>query len=332
MARELTLSSYTADVTRPLMSGSVEPEGIDLTTISEYPPRRHRRFFRHGEFDAAEVSLASYLAAMDDPETYPFTAIPVFPERTFRHSFFYKPTSVDIAEPAELTGRAVGIQSWQTTANVWLRGALQDQYGLDLETVTWYRRREDDAESAVPDRYDVRPLPDAETDAVSQTDDFEAALFDGRLDAAMDPAGSVFNRVRQSTEAELFFEDPITEERAYYEETGIYPPMHVVAIRDEVLVEDPWVAVSLFDAFVEARDRCFERNESPSAKTSLAWSHLHRHEQREVLGENAWEYGLTDRTRHELRTFSRYAHEQGVSPREYDPKELFFETTLELQA
>ena len=70
MALDLTLSSYTADITRPLMAGDVEPEGIDLTTVVEYPPRRHRRFFRHGEFDAAEVSLASYLSAQADPERY----------------------------------------------------------------------------------------------------------------------------------------------------------------------------------------------------------------------------------------------------------------------
>jgi len=331
MTLELSLSSYRADVTRPLMQGAVEPEGIDLTTISEYPPRRHRRFFRHGEFDAAEVSLASYLAAQAEPQGYPFTAIPVYPERKFRHSFFYKPTDTDVADPSELAGKAVGIQSWQTTANVWLRGALQDQYGLDLESVTWYRRREDDAAAPVPDRFDVRPLPTAENqDAVEATDEFERALFSGTLDAAMDPAGSVFNRVQESPAAELFFEDPIAEERAYYEETGIYPPMHVVAIRDEILEANPWVAVSLYDAFVESRDRCFERNRSPSAKTSLAWSHLYRHEQRAVLGSGAWEYGLTDRTRHELQTFSRYSAEQGVTDREYEPTELFFETTHDL--
>ncbi|MFW6004128.1 MAG: ABC transporter substrate-binding protein [Halodesulfurarchaeum sp.] len=333
MALDLTLSSYHADVTRPLMTGEVEPEGMDLTTVSEYPPRRHRRFFRHGEFDAAEVSLASYLSAQEDPEQYPFTAIPVFPERKFRHSFLYKHVEADIEGPRDLADAAVGIQSWQTTANVWIRGALQDQYGLDLESVTWYRRREDDAEIEIPDRYDVRPLPDASNpDAVEETGEFENALLTGDLDAAMDPAGSLFNTVVESDAAELFFEDPIAEERAYYEETGIYPPMHVVAIRDEILESHPWVAVNLFDAFVESRDRCFEHNKSPSAKTSLAWSHLYRHEQRAVLGPGAWEYGLTKRTEHELRTFSRYASEQGLTRREYDPAELFFETTLDLQA
>ena len=108
MALDLSLASYTADVTRPLMDGDVEPEGIDLTTVSAYPPRRHRRFFRHGEFDVAEVSLASYLAAQAEPERYQFTAIPVFPERKFRHSFLYKHADADLDHPRDLATAVVG--------------------------------------------------------------------------------------------------------------------------------------------------------------------------------------------------------------------------------
>ena len=331
MTLELSLSSYIGDITRPLMTGEIEPDGIDLTTIVEYPPKRHRRFFRHQEFDVAEVSLASYLSSRSDPERYPFTAIPVFPEKKFRHSFFYKHADADVDEPSDLEGKKVGIQSWQTTANVWIRGILQEHYGLDLEAVQWYRRKEDDAKVSIPGRFDIRPIQGPQGgDAVEDPRDFQETFFAGELDAAMDPAGELFNAVVESEEAELFFDDPIAEEQDYFRETGIHPPMHVVAIRDEILDEHPWVAVNVYDAFVESRDRCFERNRSPSAKTSLTWSHLYRHEQNEILGEDAWQYGLTDSTRTELRTFVRYAHDQGLIPRQYDPEELFYETTLEL--
>lgn len=331
MTLELSLSSYIGDITRPLMTGEVEPEGIDLTTIVEYPPKRHRRFFRHQEFDIAEVSLASYLSSRAEPEKYPFTAIPVFPEKKFRHSFFYKHDSADVTDPSDLEGKKVGIQSWQTTANVWIRGILQDHYDLDLEAVEWYRRKEDDAEIAIPDRFDIQSIPGSQGgDAVEQPRDFEAMFFAGELDAAMDPAGEFFNAVMESDSADTFFDDPIAEEQQYYRDTGIHPPMHVVAIRDEILESDPWVAVNVYDAFVESRDRCFERNRSPSANTSLTWSHLYRHEQREILGDDAWQFGLTDSTRHELRTFIRYAHDQGLIPQRYDPEELFFEPTRTL--
>jgi 4,5-dihydroxyphthalate decarboxylase len=331
MTIELSLSSYVGDIVRPLMTGEVSPEGIDLTTIVEYPPKRHRRFFRHQEFDICEVSLASYLSSRTDPEANPFTAIPVFPEKKFRHSFLFKNADSDVTDPADLAGRKVGIQSWETTANVWIRGILAEHYGLDLEAVQWYRRKEDDVGADIPDRFDISSIAGEQGgDAVEEPRDIREALFDGDLVAAMDPAGEMFNAVVDSEEAELFFEDPIAEEQAYYEETGIHPPMHVVAIRDEVLEANPWVAVNVFDAFVEARDRCFERNRSPTANTSLTWSHLHFADQRETLGPHAWEYGLTDRTHKELETFVRYAHEQGLIPRRYDPEELFVDSTLDL--
>lgn len=329
MTIELSLSSYVGDIVRPLMTGEVEPEGIDLTTIVEYPPTRHRRFFRHGEFDICEVSLASYLTSRTKPAENPFTAIPVFPEKKFRHAFLYKHADSDITEPSDLAGKKVGIQSWETTANVWIRGILGDYYDLDLEDVQWFRRKQDDVGTDLPERFDIEPIAgERGVDGVSKTGDLTDALLSGDLDAAMDPAGEVFNAVVESETAELFFDDTLAEEKQYYADTGIHPPMHVVAIRDEVLENHPWVAVNVFDAFVEARDRCFERNRSPSAKTSLTWAHLHRVDQDRTLGPHAWEYGLTERTRHELRTFIEYAHDQGLIPRRYDPEELFVESTL----
>jgi 4,5-dihydroxyphthalate decarboxylase len=327
MALDLSLSCYHADLTKPLMDGEVQPAGIDLTTIEEYPPRRHRRFIRHGEFDVCEVSLASYLASRADPESYPFTAIPVYPEKKFRHSFFYKHADTDVEGPADLAGRKVGIQSWQTTANVWIRGIAQEHYGLDLESVIWYRRKEDDVLAEVPDRFDVRPLGG---DAVSDPSSLREAFFDGELAAAMDPAGGMFNAVAESDDAEFMWEDPVAEECRYFEETGIHPPMHVVAIRDEVLENHPWVATSIFDAFCASRDRCLEWNTSPASHSSLTWSHLHRHHQREALGEDVWEFGLTEKTRRELSKFVEYAHDQGIAEREYDLEELFVDTTLDL--
>ncbi|EMA62895.1 hypothetical protein [Halorubrum lipolyticum] len=330
MTIELSLSSYIGDIVRPLMTGEIEPEGIDLTTIIEYPPKRHRRFFRHEEFDICEVSLASYLSSRSDPDKHAFTAIPVFPEKKFRHSFLFKHVHSDISDPTDLAGKKVGIQSWETTANVWIRGILQEYYGLDLETVQWFRRKDDDVGASLPDRFDIAPIAGEQGgDAVEEPLDLKQALLSGDLDAAMDPAGEMFNAVVESETAELFFDEPIAEEKQYYADTGIHPPMHVVAIRDEVLEAHPWVAVNVFDAFVDSRDRCFERNRSPSAKTSLTWSHLHRVDQAETLGPHAWEYGLTERTRQELRTFIRYAHDQGLIPRQYDPEELFVESTLD---
>lgn len=330
MTVELSLSTYVDDITRPLVDGEIQPEGIEVNAIVEYPPRRHRRFFEHGEFDVAEVSLASYLSAMADPERYPFTAIPVFPKKKFRHSFCYVHEDADVESLADLAGKRVGVQSWQTTATVWMRGIAADHHDLDLTSVEWFRRRADDAAMEVPDRFDVRPIPgEQQGDGVDDPGDLRDRLFAGDLDAAIDPSVELFNEVMAADSVDLLFDDPLAAERAYYERTGIHPPMHTVAIRDEVLSAHPWVAVSLLDAFRAARDLTFERRAETSRTASLTWSHLHLHEQRSVLGDHAWEYGLTERTRHELSTFIRYAHEQGLVDERLDPEDLFYETTLD---
>lgn len=326
MSIELTLSSFHADVTKPLMDGEVEPDGIDLTTLVEHPTKRFRRFFKHQEYDVCEVSLASYLASRSDPERYPFTAIPVFPEKKFRHAFLYTHADSDVEKPKDLEGKQVGIESWDTATGVWLRGIATEHYDLDVGQVEWYRRKEDDVPIDIPDEFDVESLGDE----IDGLDDYTAQFLDGRFDAAIDPAATMFNAVIESDEAELLFDDPIAEEKRYYERTGIHPPMHTVAIRDEVLEENPWVAANVFEAFCEARDRCLERNRSPASHASLPWSHLHRHQYRAVLGDDIWEFGLTDKTRRELEKFTEYADAQGLIDRQYDPEDLFADSTLDL--
>ncbi|MDR5671994.1 ABC-type nitrate/sulfonate/bicarbonate transportsystem, periplasmic component [Halalkaliarchaeum sp. AArc-CO] len=326
MAVELTLSCDDTDLTRALLSGEVDPDGIDLATDTTYPPRRHRRFCRTDAYDVAELCLASYVASRSDPDRYPFTALPVYPSKTFRHAFFYKHVGADVNAPADLAGKTVGVQSWQTAANVWMRGIAREHHGLDLEDVTWYRRRQDDVERPVPDRFEVRPVPGSQDgDAIEEPRDMRELLFAGELDAVMDPSGSLLEAVFEADDVKFVFDDPLAAERAYYEETRIHPIMHVVAIRDDVLEAHPWVAKSVYEVFCEARDLGLDRVRRPSYNMSLTWAHLHRLEQRDIMGpgEDVWEYGLTDRTRRELAKFLEYAHEQGIADREYEPEELF---------
>lgn len=330
MAPTLSLSVSETDITRPLIDGSVSPQGLEWTVVPEYSPRRHRRFFREGDFDVCEVSLASYVAAMADDEPG-FSAVPAFPSKRFRHSYVFTHADADLTDLGDLAGKRVGVQSWQTTAAVWVRGIASEHHDVDLESVTWFRRREDDVPVPVPDRFDVRPVPGEQgADAVDEPRDLAAMLLAGDLDAAIDPANSLFRRVVASDRATLLYDEPLEAERAYYERTGIHPPMHTVAIRDDVLDRDLDVARRVYEAFSAAREQCLEA--LPGSQMALTWAHLHQVDQEAVLGSQPLEYGLTDTTRHELATFLGYAHDQGLVPRRDAVEDLFVDDAGEFDA
>ena len=158
-------------------------------------------------------------------------------------------------------------------------------------------------------------------------EDMKSLFFEGELDAVMDPSGSLYRKVRRREDVELLFEDPIEEERAYYRATGIHPPMHVVAVRNEALEETPEIAADLYAAFVEATEEALRRNRRPSYNMLQTWAHLHATDQDRVLGDETWQHGLTKKNQRELSTFVEYAHRQGVIPREYTLDELFVDVS-----
>src|SRR5260370_40956138 len=127
---QLSLACWDYDRTRALADGSVRPEGIDLIYQKLLVEETFFRMLRNREFDAAEMSLSSYCVSLmrEDPG---FIAIPVFPSRFFRHSCIFVSAKSGIREPKELAGRRIGVPEYQMTAPVWIRGILQDEYGVE---------------------------------------------------------------------------------------------------------------------------------------------------------------------------------------------------------
>src|SRR5580692_3346515 len=125
----VTLACWDYDRTFALASGDVRPEGVDLTYLNLPVEETFFRMLRYREFDAAEMSLSSYVLSLLTPER-PFIAIPAFTSRAFRHNGIYVSTASGITAPAGLSGRTVGVAEYQLTANVWIRGILAEHYGL----------------------------------------------------------------------------------------------------------------------------------------------------------------------------------------------------------
>jgi len=321
----LTLACWDYDRTRALADGSVTPDGIDLTYLALPVEETFFRMLRHREFDAAEMSLSSYVVSLMRPEPA-FIAIPVFPSRFFRHSCIFVAAKSGISEPQELAGKRIGTPEYQMTAPVWIRGILQDEYGVDPASCHYLTGgeeepgRDEKLKLDLPARIKVTPIGPAET--------LSAMLAAGAIDALHTARAPSTYRSRPDAVRRLF-ESYVEVERAYFRKTRIFPIMHTVVIRRDLFRARPWIAQSLQKAFAMAQRKTYDDLAITAAlKTMLPWQVAHVEEARRELGEDWWAYGLTP-NRHVLETFLRYHREQGLSERRLAPEDLFAPETLE---
>ena len=314
---ELTLACGDYEITRPLKDGTVRPDGIDLKVVTAMDsPTRHWRFLRNREFDMAEVSSSSYIAARDNG--LPFRAIPVFPHRRFRHGYVVKRTNANIDKPADLNGKRVGLDTLQNSAGLWMRGILQDHYGLDLKTIEWWCQEEEDVAFQPAAWMKVRRVPAGK--------DIDRMLVEGELEAAIYP--ETLPSIRNgSPKVGLLFPRTREAEIDYYRKSGIFPIMHTVVIRNEILERHPWVAVSVMQAFQQAKELCYRHMADPR-NLALVWASDVLREQRETMGTDPWPYGL-EANRKALEAVVRYAHEQGMISKLPKVEELFFPPSLQ---
>jgi 4,5-dihydroxyphthalate decarboxylase len=307
-ALELTLAVGRYAITEALLDGSVRPLNVAFRSFALPSPERHWRMLRHQEFDVCELSLAGYAKAVAaDPDTW--AAIPAFPHRRFRHGYVFTSTAAGVSAPEELNGRAIGLRTWGTTAGLWMRGILQDQHGLDLRSVRWVTEHGESAASPPSGGFRLEPAAGSLRDLLGR----------GELAAVIYP-----ERLR-GEDIRPVFADARAAELAYFRATGLFPIMHLVAVRRSLLERHPWLADELVTAFEQAKAAAWERASNPRW-LPLAWGEQALAEQGAILGEDPWRYGLAENLP-ELTTALRYAAEQGLTQRPLEPAELFWPTT-----
>jgi 4,5-dihydroxyphthalate decarboxylase len=321
----ISLACSNYDRTRALLDGRVSVDGIDLTYLSLPVEETFFRMLRHKEFDAAEMSLSYYVVSLftEDP---PFVAIPAFPSRSFRHSSIFINRNRGIREPKDLVGKRVGVPEYQLTAPVWVRGILSDEYGVPSGSVHYLTGGEEE-----PGRIEKQKLslpPEIHVEAIPPEKTLAQMLDAGEIDALYAPRmPSTF--LRGSGSVRRLFEDYPAVERDYFRKTRIFPIMHTVVIRRDVYEQHPWVAQSLYKAFVCAQRETYgELYEMAALKYMLPWLIRHVEEARSLMGDDFWPYGFEPNV-HTLETFLRYSFEQGLSKRQLRAHELFASESLE---
>ncbi|GGD75143.1 4,5-dihydroxyphthalate decarboxylase [Croceicoccus mobilis] len=320
----LSFACWGYDRTQALQNGTVRPDGIDLNFQVLDVEETFFRMLRNREFDVAELSMSSYCVTLgrDNPD---FIAIPVFPSRFFRHSCIFVSSRSGIEKPQDLVGKRIGVPEYQMTAPVWIRGILQDEYGVEPASVTYLSGGEE--EPGREEKLKLNLPPHFKLEPIGPTQTLSRMLADGEIDAFYTArAPSTFYSEPQNVRR--LFPNFVDVEKAYFAKTNIFPIMHVVAIRRDVYEKNRWIAQALYKAFSEAKRLASEELLiSASLKTMLPWQIAMVEETIATMGREWWPYGI-ENNRHVVETFTRYHHEQGLSPRVLTIEEMFAPETF----
>ena len=317
---KLTYASFKYDRIEALRTGEVQVEGIDLNVLV-FPSGRQifDRMIGGQEFDASELSASEFIAHAGRGAS-PFVAIPVFPSRVFRHGYIFVNRRAGIRTPKDLEGRRVGLPLYAQTASIWLRGHLQHQFGVDLSTIRWVQGAiETGGTHGHP-----HVLPLLRPVAIEQNTSgrpLSELLARGEIDAYLG-----------SRKPPNFSIDPDVVrllpshhalERELYQREKIFPIMHLVAIHRAVYEKNPWIASSLYAAFLESKRIARARlRYAGSLYAMLPWLQDEIEEIDEVFGGDPFPYGI-EPNRPTLEALVQYMAEQHFIESAMPVEELF---------
>jgi 4,5-dihydroxyphthalate decarboxylase len=305
-----------SDRTRPLLDRRVTIAGVDAT-IELMPVQAlfNRQLTEH-VFDCCEFPLTSYIRALENPAK-PYVALPVFPSRHFRLSCVFVHTKSGITKPADLAGKRVGVPVFDMAAAVWLRGMFEEHYGLDRGAPVYvsggleHARAGDEHPQLYPKKFRVEHVADrslAELLAAGEID----ALYTARAPSTW-PSPAV----------DRLFSDPIQADLDYFKKTGIFPPMHVVALKRPLAERHPELAGHLFEAFTAAQRLAQAKlADSVALSTMLPWLLEHLQFTERNLGADYWTVGFA-KNKKTLETLIRYMHDDGLIATPHPPEHLF---------
>jgi 4,5-dihydroxyphthalate decarboxylase len=329
----IRLSGYDYDRVLGLVTGDIEMEGCNYTfEVDTIGGLNTDALGGAMSREVTEIGMVPYLIAFANDGLQNHTLIPVFPLRVFRHkSIFIRPDR-GIRRPEDLRGKKIATPGYSSTSLTWIRGLMQEEYGVSPSDVIWVVAKKDSArkDTGGPSRFENIVPKGLRMEEGTDGMDESALLVSGEVDAlfhAAEPRAFVEgdpNCVR-------LFADSREAEQAYYRKTGIFPIMHAVAMRNDVVRANPWLVQAVFEAYSDSKQQVYDfQRKHAWYKTTMPWISQELEQTREIMGRNFYSYGLTDNNRTTLDALLRYCHEQGLTKRRVTVEELFHPSTYEL--
>ncbi len=326
----LKMAGYNFDRVSGLVDGRVQIEGCDASfEVAGIGDMNSDVFSGQQSWDVTEIGLHPFMLAYANDGFRDYSLLPIFPLRTFRHKSIFINTDSGIMKPEDLRGRRVATPGFSSTSLTWLRGIMQQEYGIRPDEIEWVVSSKDSSagvsgkvskhENMIPEGLNVSKGAEGK--------DESDLLVDGDVDALFHAAEPRAYLQGHPKIARLFADYRSTE-RAYYKKTGIFPIMHAVAIRNEIAEQNPWLPEAVFIAYSQAKQLMYENlNKMGWAEISLPWVGKELEETRALMGDNFWPYGI-EVNRKILETLFRYSHQQGLSSRQLTVEELFLPDSL----
>lgn len=329
---DITIAGYPVDHVRALADGKVEVKGCNAT----FQPGKIGDLNTHvfsgpQELEVTEIGLAPFMLAYANEGFRDYSLIPVFPIRLFRHKSVFIHADRGIKRPEDLKGRKIGTPGYSSTSLTWIRGFMQHEYGVKPEDVEWVVSAADSSardagkvsrqESIIPDGISVSTGPEGKDESDMLIDGDVDALFHAAEPKAFTEGNPKIQRL---------FADPRTTERDYFARTGIFPIMHAVAMKNDIIDANPWLPEVVFNAYSRAKQLQYEQMRMGWIFGTLPWYGQELEETRSVMGENFWPYGI-EANRKTLEALFQYSQEQGLARKRLTVEELFHPASLEFR-
>jgi len=312
--------------TKAILDGSVTPDGIRLIASPSGAPELFWRQLKFSEFDVSEMSVASLTIATSHAPTE-WVALPVFSMRRFFHSQILVRAAARIEQPSDLRGKRIGVPEYQQTGAVWCRGVLSDEFGLDPRDCLWFMERTPEISHGGATGFAAPP--GIRFEYIAPPSNIGEMLLAGTLDATLlYIAPSLVDRSTANLDTPAIrplFRDPQAEAHRYFAKTGVYPINHTLVVRRALLEREPWIARSLFDAFIEAKALAANRRLSlleAAAATGIAGGAP------VAADADVMAYGIKPNV-HILEMVMRHLEEQGLTARRMRLDDVFYPPSLD---
>ena len=292
----------------------IKPFQVGQSALLQHGTDRHELFL-DGQFDVAEFSMSSFLAAKT--RGYPIVGIPVFPRRLFSTSQMWVKQDSDMTEPKHLIGKNVALSAFQTTLSLLAKGDLEFHYKVPWRSINW--------KLTTKEKIPLEHGPDVSVEFIGERDRLGDRLHSGEIDSFFLPHPPA-NVMNGEIPARRLFLDPESEEKRYFDQVGSFPIMHVIAIQDSLASQNPDLPLQLMEIFHSAFDIAEGYYADPNWSMLPGVRHQFERDRARFQG-SAWPRGFAA-NRSNIDTLMRYAVDQGIGAEYLPPKALFASGTL----